>query len=129
MAKFSKSSLVGGIDDADAFERNVQFLGDRLDFGRVAEHDGRAEPQRVKLPRRLQDARLLAFGKHHPLGMPLQFFDDVADETHDDRLAADNEIVKSICQRCRVPDSRERGLSQTAARQSCRCCGTVIICL
>ena len=53
-----------------------------LDFGAVAEHDGRAEPQRVKLPRRLQNARLRAFGKHDPFGMPLQFFNDIADETH-----------------------------------------------
>ena len=49
----------------------------------VAEHDGRAQPQRVKLPRRLQNARLLAFGKNDPLRMPLQFFDDIADETHE----------------------------------------------
>jgi hypothetical protein len=56
----------------------------------VAEHDGRTEPQRVKLPRGLQDARLLAFGKNDPLRMPLQFFDDVADETHGDRLALRN---------------------------------------
>ena len=76
----------GGIDDADAFERNVQIVRDRFYFGVVAEHDGRAEPQRVKLPRRLQNARLLALGKHDPLGMPLQFFDDIADETHDGRL-------------------------------------------
>jgi hypothetical protein len=72
----------GGIDDADAVERNVQALGDRLHLFRLAEHDGRAQPQRVKLPRGLQNARLLAFGKHHPLRMPLQFFDDIADETH-----------------------------------------------
>ncbi len=72
----------GGIDDADAFERNVQVRRDFLDFRVVAEHDGRAEPQRVKLPRRLQNARLLAFGENDPLRMPLQFFDDIADETH-----------------------------------------------
>jgi hypothetical protein len=41
----------------------------------------------VELPRRLQNARLLAFGENHPLGMPLQFFDDIADETHEHRLA------------------------------------------
>ena len=33
---------------ADALERNVQTLRDGLAFGRVAEHDGRAEPQRAK---------------------------------------------------------------------------------
>jgi len=42
------------------------------------------------LPRGLQNARLGAFGKNDPLGMPLQFFDDIADETHECRLAADN---------------------------------------
>jgi hypothetical protein len=51
----------------------------------------------MELPRRLQNARLRAFGKHHPLGMPLQFFDDVADETHDVRLTASGEIAKSFC--------------------------------
>ena len=77
----------GGIDDADAFERNVQTVRDLLYFRVVAEHDGRAEPQRVKLPRRLQNARLLAFGEHDPLGMPLQFFDDIADETHERQIS------------------------------------------
>ena len=66
-------------------------------FAVIAEQDGRAEPQRMKLPRRLQDARFLAFGKNHPFRMPLQFFDDVADKTHDDRLAPGGGIVKSIC--------------------------------
>jgi hypothetical protein len=42
----------------------------------------------------LQDARLLAFGEHDPLWMPLQFFDDVANETHDDRLTAKAETAK-----------------------------------
>jgi hypothetical protein len=48
----------------------------------------------MKLSRGLQDARLRAFGKNHPLRMPLQFFDDVANETHDDRLAAKAETAK-----------------------------------
>ena len=82
------------IDDPDAFERNIQTVRDGLYFGRVAQHDGRAQPQGVKLPGRLQDARFLAFGKNHPLGMPLQFFNDVADETHGDRLAAKPETAK-----------------------------------
>jgi hypothetical protein len=34
--------------------------------------------------------------------MPLQFFDDVADKTHDDRLAAGGGIVKSICRQERI---------------------------
>jgi hypothetical protein len=63
----------------------------------VAEDDGRAEPQGMKLPGRLQDARFLAFWKNHPFRMPLQFFDDVADKTHGDRLAVSARIAKSIC--------------------------------
>ena len=44
----------GGVDDADAFERDVQALGGFLDFGAVANKDGNAEPQRMKLTGRLQ---------------------------------------------------------------------------
>src|SRR5258708_23701857 len=71
-----------GIDDANAVERDVQFVGDNFYFFMFAEQNGNAEPERIKLPGRLQDARLIAFGENDPLGMPLQFFDDVADETH-----------------------------------------------
>ena len=88
---------VGGIDDADAVERNIQFLRDGIHLERIAEQDGRAQLQRGKLPRRLQDARLLAFGKNDPFGMPLQFFDDPANESHGDRLALKSETAKSIC--------------------------------
>jgi hypothetical protein len=77
----------GGIDDADALERDIQVFRDFFNFSRVAEDDGCAETQRVELPRGLQNARLIAFWKHDPLGMPLQFFDDVADETHGRKLA------------------------------------------
>jgi hypothetical protein len=52
----------------------------------------------VKLPRCLQDARFRAFGKNHPLRMPLQFFDDIANETHGDRLKAGGAIAKSFCE-------------------------------
>src|SRR5208282_806495 len=86
-----------GINDADAVERDVQLLGGLLHFRLVAEDDGRAEPQGMKLPGRLQNARLFAFGKNHPFRMPLQFFDDAADKTHDDKLAASDEIAKSFC--------------------------------
>ena len=58
---------LGGIDDADAVERHIQALGDLLHFLLLTQHDGRAEPQRVELSRGLQDARLRAFGKYHPL--------------------------------------------------------------
>jgi hypothetical protein len=34
--------------------------------------------------------------------MPLQFFDDVADETHGHRLAANCEIAKSFCHGARI---------------------------
>ena len=99
---------LGGIDDADAFERNFQRGGNFLHLGLVAEHDGRAKPQRIKLPRGLQDARLVALGKHDALGMPLQLFNDIADETHGRRLAANGEIAKSICRRARI-DLDENG--------------------
>ena len=59
-----------------------------FDLRAVAQKDGRAEPQRIKLARRLQHARLRAFRKNNPFGMPLQFFNDVADETHGAKLAA-----------------------------------------
>ena len=55
---------------------------------------GAPSRKRLKLPGRLQDARLLALGKHDPLGMPLQFFDDIADETHEHRLAVKLETAK-----------------------------------
>ena len=84
----------GGIDDADAFERNVHAFREVFDSRGVAQHDGRAQPQRQELPRRLQNARILAFRKHDPLGMPLQFFDDIADETHGGRLTAKRETAK-----------------------------------
>jgi hypothetical protein len=83
-----------GIDDADAFERNIQIVCDRFYFRGIAEQNGRPEPQRLKLPRRLQDARLLALGENHALGMTLQFFDGIADETHRHRLAVKPETAK-----------------------------------
>jgi hypothetical protein len=36
----------------------------------------------MELARRLQDARLGPFREHNPLRMPLQLFDDTANETH-----------------------------------------------
>src|SRR5581483_3957052 len=75
-----------GIDDADAFERNVQLLRELFDPGAVAEQDRRAEPERKKLPRRLQHARLRAFRKNDPLRMALQLFNDVPDKTHARKL-------------------------------------------
>jgi hypothetical protein len=94
LAKLSSSSLTGGINDPDALERNIQPLRDGLYFCRVTEHDGSAQSQRIKLPGRLQDARFLALGKHHPFGMALQFFNDVAYETHGHRLTAKPETAK-----------------------------------
>ena len=49
---------LGGIDDADAFQRNVQVRRRPPSLWPVAEQNGRAQPQRIKLPRGLQDARL-----------------------------------------------------------------------
>ena len=73
---------VFGVEDADAFERDAEFLGELLNFRAVAEQDGRAELERIELARGLKDARLGAFREHEPLRMPLQFFDDGGDETH-----------------------------------------------
>jgi hypothetical protein len=70
------------IDDADAFKRDFQSRGHLIDFSRVTQEDGRAEAQRPELPGGLQDAGFLTFRKNDPLGMPLQFFDDLADESH-----------------------------------------------
>ena len=80
--KIAQILAVGGIDDPDAIERNIQTLRDRSHLGSVAEHDGRAQPQRGILPCGLQNARLVALGKNNPLRMPLQLFDDAADKTH-----------------------------------------------
>ena len=73
---------LGGVDDADAFEREVQVRGDLFDLRAVAQQDGHAQPQGMELPGRLEHARLRAFRKDDPLGMPLQFFDDRSYETH-----------------------------------------------
>ena len=72
----------GGIDDANAFERNVQFLGGFFDFRAIAKQNRRAESQRIKLPRRLQDARFSAFRENDAFRMALQLFDDTADKSH-----------------------------------------------
>jgi hypothetical protein len=86
----------GGIDDADAIERKVQAFGDLFHLRLLAEHDGCAELQGLELPRGPQDARFRAFGKNHPLRMPLQFFDDVANETHDGKLAAHGKTATTM---------------------------------
>ena len=53
-----------------------------FDLCPVTEQDRRAQPQRIELPGRLQDARLGSFREHDPLGVALELFDDAADETH-----------------------------------------------
>ena len=47
----------------------------------------------------------VAFGKHHPLRMPLQFFDDVANETHGDRLAAKLKLQNEFAIECNARES------------------------
>ena len=73
---------LGGVDDADAIERNVQPLGRGFDFGTVAQQDRHAQPQRIELPRRLQYPRLGPFREHDPLRVPLQLLNDTANKTH-----------------------------------------------
>ena len=70
------------VDDADALEGKVESLGGAFDARAVAEEDGGPKLERAELPGRLQHARLGAFGEDHPLRVPLQPFDDAADETH-----------------------------------------------
>ena len=48
----------------------------------VAQQDRHAQTQRVELPGGLEHARLGAFREDDPLGMPLQFLYDAADESH-----------------------------------------------
>src|SRR5947207_15669901 len=71
-----------GVDDADAFQRDIQCRGHVLDLSAVAYQNRRAQPQRIVLPRRLEDAGLDPFRKNDPLGMPLQLFDDTAYKSH-----------------------------------------------
>ena len=72
----------GGVDDADALERDVEGFGGFGDPRPVAEEDRRAQPQRIELARRLDHARLGAFREDNPLRMPLEFLDDAANESH-----------------------------------------------
>ncbi len=71
-----------GIEHAHAFQRDVQAFGGFFDFRAVAEQNGHAESQRIKLAGRLQHARLGSLRKDNALGVALQFFDDAADESH-----------------------------------------------
>jgi hypothetical protein len=72
----------GGVDDADALEGDVEAQGGFLDLGAVAEKDGHAETQRIELAGGLKHARFGTLREDDPFGMPLQFFDDLADEPH-----------------------------------------------
>jgi hypothetical protein len=50
--------------------------------------------------------------------MPLQFFDDIADETHGDKLAGKNQTAKGFCRRKNRLDATgenfHHGLTQLA---------------
>ena len=56
----------------------------------------------MELPRGLQNARFRALGENHALGVPLHFFDDIADETHERKVAVTAETAKGICRRLRL---------------------------
>ena len=73
---------LGRVDNANALEGNVQRFGGFLNLRPVSEQDGGAEPQRKKLPCRLQDARFGSLGKHNPFRMALQLLDDATNESH-----------------------------------------------
>ena len=61
------------VDDAHPFQRNVQFRGGLLDLRAVPQQDRRPQPQRIKLPGRLQHARLGPSGKTTRLGCRCSF--------------------------------------------------------
>ena len=77
-----KIFALGGVDDTNAFERDIELGGRKLHLGAIAQQDGRTQAQRIILSRRLQNARLRAFRKYDPLRVALELFDDVANETH-----------------------------------------------
>src|ERR1043165_5874192 len=70
------------IDDADAFEIDVQRLRDFFNFGAVTKKNRRAEAKGIKLARCLQDTRFRAFRENNPFRMALQLFYDTADKSH-----------------------------------------------
>ena len=72
----------GGIDDADAFQRDIQFRGGLFDLGAVAQQDGRAQAQGIELARGLEDAGFGPFRENDPLGVPLQLFNNSGDKSH-----------------------------------------------
>jgi hypothetical protein len=82
MRKVFQLLAFGGIDDADAFERNVQFLRRFLNLRAITQKNRRAEPERIELPRRLQDARLSPFRENDPFRVALELFNDAANKTH-----------------------------------------------
>lgn len=63
----------GRIDDADAFEGDVQVRCHLFDPGAFAQENGRAEPQGLKLSGRLQDVGFGAFRKTTRFGWRWSF--------------------------------------------------------
>jgi len=71
-----------GVDDHDVIEAHALGFGRRLDRRPVAEQDGCAQLERCKPAGCLQNARLGALWKDHPLGVTRQFFKYGFDEAH-----------------------------------------------
>src|SRR5690242_3123088 len=73
MGKIWQFLALLGINDANAFERDVQCLSDFLDLCSITEKDRHAQSKRIELTGSLQDARFGSFREHDALRMPLQF--------------------------------------------------------
>src|SRR5207249_3674217 len=70
------------IDDSHAGQRHVRARGCDLYLVSVAKQNRHSQPERMKLPGRLQRPRLGSFGKNDPFRMPLQIFKQTTDKTH-----------------------------------------------
>src|SRR5437879_2531317 len=88
-----------GIDDANALQRDVQPLCRRLDGRSVAEENRCTQSQRIKLARRLQDARLGPFRKNDPFRMPLKLLDQTANKSHAQTTTFGKAKMKVYCTR------------------------------
>ena len=75
------------IDQADAFERDIEGGGGLLDSQSVAQQNRSPEAQGEELAGRLDDPGFGAFGKDDPLGVTLELLDDAANETHGRTMA------------------------------------------
>ena len=73
---------LGRIDNADTLQRDIQFRSGLLHLRAVAEQNGRAKPQGIKLARGLKNAGLGPFRENDPLRVPLQLFNNSANKSH-----------------------------------------------